>query len=83
MDSSLTLPTYTRSELALRNGQDRFEIWIAWEGKIFDVTGSRLWKNGKHYEHWAGQDLTEELADSPHGRRVFEGREPIGILVLT
>lgn len=83
MDSSLTLPTYTRSELALRNGQDRSEIWIAWEGKIFDVTGSRLWKNGKHYEHWAGQDLTEELTDSPHGRRVFEGREPIGILVLT
>ena len=81
MDSSLTLPTYTRSELALRNGQDRSEIWIAWEGKIFDVTGSRLWKNGKHYEHWAGQDLTEELADSPHGRRVFEGREPIGVLV--
>ena len=83
MESWLTLPTYTRSELALRNGQDRPEIWIAWEGKIFDVTGSRLWKNGKHYEHWAGQDLTEELADSPHGRRVFEGREPIGILVLT
>jgi predicted heme/steroid binding protein len=82
MDSSLTLPTYTRSELALRNGQDRPEIWIAWEGKIFDVTGSRLWKNGKHYEHWAGQDLTEELADSPHGRRVFEGREPIGVLML-
>lgn len=80
MDSSLTLPTYTRSELALRNGQDRPEIWIAWEGKIFDVTESRLWKNGKHYEHWAGQDLTEELADSPHGRRVFEGREPIGFL---
>lgn len=82
MDSSLPLPTYTRSELALRNGQDRPEIWIAWEGKIFDVTESRLWKNGKHYEHWAGQDLTEELADSPHGRRVFEGREPIGILVM-
>ncbi|MFM7699528.1 MAG: cytochrome b5 domain-containing protein, partial [Bacteroidota bacterium] len=75
MDSWLTLPTYTRSELALRNGQDRPEIWIALEGKIFDVTESRLWKNGKHYEHWAGQDLTEELADSPHGRRVFEGRE--------
>jgi predicted heme/steroid binding protein len=82
MDSWLTLPTYTRSELALRNGQDRPEIWIAWDGKIYDVTESRLWKNGKHYEHWAGQDLTEELADSPHGRRVFEGREPIGVLVL-
>jgi predicted heme/steroid binding protein len=81
MESSLTLPPYTRSELALRNGQDRPEIWIAWDGKIYDVTESRLWKSGKHYEHWAGQDLTEELADSPHGRRVFEGREPIGVLV--
>ncbi|NBV05128.1 MAG: cytochrome b5, partial [Cytophagia bacterium] len=56
MESSLTLPPYTRSELALRNGQDRPEIWIAWDGKIYDVTESRLWKNGKHYEHWAGQD---------------------------
>ncbi|MBM3930933.1 MAG: cytochrome b5, partial [Sphingomonadales bacterium] len=36
------MPTYTRPELALRNGQDRPEIWIAWEGKIFDVTESRL-----------------------------------------
>ncbi|MFM8513201.1 MAG: cytochrome b5 domain-containing protein [Bacteroidota bacterium] len=81
MESSLTLPPYTRSELALRNGQDRPEIWIARDGKIYDVTESRLWKSGKHYEHWAGQDLTEELADSPHGRRVFEGREPIGVLV--
>jgi len=81
MESSLTLPPYTRSELALRNGQDSPEIWIAWDGKIYDVTESRLWKSGKHYEHWAGQDLTEELADSPHGRRVFEGREPIGVLV--
>ena len=80
MESSLNLPAFTRSELSLRNGQDRPEIWIAWEGKIYDVTESRLWRNGKHYEHWAGQDLTEELADSPHGRRVFEGREPIGIL---
>lgn len=74
------LPTYSLSQLSQRNGQDRDEIWIAFEGLIYDVTHSRLWRDGKHYEHWAGQDLTPELADSPHGRRVFERFVPIGRL---
>ncbi|MFT4834554.1 MAG: putative heme/steroid binding protein [Marinoscillum sp.] len=75
------MKTITRSQLSLRNGQDREEIWIAYEGKVYDVTTSRLWKNGKHYEHWAGQDLTEELIDAPHTIKVFERYEQIGILV--
>lgn len=70
----------TRQQLALRNGQDRPEIWIAFRGTVYDVSSSRLWKNGKHYEHWAGQDLTEELNDAPHTERVFEKFEAIGIL---
>ncbi len=72
--------TYTKSQLALRNGQDRPEIWIAFEGNIYDVGNSRLWKNGKHYEHWAGQDLTEELKDAPHTEKVFEKFDIIGKL---
>lgn len=71
---------YSRSQLALRNGQDRPEIWIAYRGIIYDVTHSRLWRNGMHYEHWAGQDLTDELPDAPHTERVFEGLEVVGKL---
>jgi len=74
------LTSYTRGQLALRNGQDREEIWVAYLGIIYDVTNSRLWRNGKHYEHWAGQDLTEELPDAPHTEKVFEGLEIIGKL---
>ncbi len=74
------LPTYTRSQLALRNGQDKPQIWVAYLGLIYDVTESRLWRNGKHYEHWAGQDLTEELADAPHTQAVFERFKAIGRL---
>ena len=74
------LPVYTRSQLALRNGQDRDEIWIAYRGVIYDVTSSRLWRHGKHYEHWAGQDLTHELPDAPHTDMVFEKFKPIGRL---
>lgn len=72
--------TYTRQQLALRNGQDKQEIWVAFEGKIYDVGRSRLWRNGKHYEHWAGQDLTDELKDAPHTHSVFEKFEVIGVL---
>jgi predicted heme/steroid binding protein len=72
--------SYTRQQLALRNGQDKPEIWVAFEGKIYDVTSSRLWRNGKHYEHWAGQDLTDELKDAPHSQSVFEKFVVIGIL---
>lgn len=76
----MTTKTYTRSQLALRNGQDREEIWVAYQGKIYDVSESRLWKNGKHYEHWAGQDLTDELPDAPHTEKVFDRFEVVGVL---
>ncbi len=71
---------YTKSQLALRNGQDRPEIWVAYLGFIYDVTESRLWRNGKHYEHWAGQDLTDELKDAPHSEKVFSKFRIIGKL---
>jgi predicted heme/steroid binding protein len=76
-----TLQPYTRAQLALRNGQDKPQIWVAFRGLIYEVTHSRLWRNGKHYEHWAGQDLTDELADAPHNENVFDKFEPIGKLI--
>ncbi|GAB1463502.1 cytochrome b5 domain-containing protein [Pedobacter sp.] len=76
----MELQTYTKQQLALRNGQDKPQVWIAFKGIIYDVSESRLWKNGKHYEHWAGQDLTEELADAPHSEMVFEKLLVVGAL---
>jgi predicted heme/steroid binding protein len=48
---------------------------------IYDVSESRLWRNGKHYEHWAGQDLTIELAKAPHSEKVFAKFKIVGTLV--
>lgn len=76
------LPTITKSQLALRNGQDKPEVWVAFKGLVFDVSASRLWKNGKHYEHWAGQDLTDELKDAPHTDKVFDKFKVIGRLAI-
>jgi len=74
------LPVFTRSQLALRNGQDKPDIWVAFDGLIYEVTSSRLWRSGKHYEHWAGQDLTDELKDAPHTEKVFDKFKVVGKL---
>lgn len=76
-----TLKNYSLSQLALQNGQDKLDIWVAYKGVIYDVSNSKLWKNGKHYEHWAGQDLTEELADAPHTEKVFQRLPIVGLLI--
>lgn len=74
------LKQISKAQLALRNGQDKPEVWIAYKGFVYDVTTSRLWRSGKHYEHWAGQDLTDELQDAPHTEQVFEKFKIIGTL---
>jgi predicted heme/steroid binding protein len=71
---------FSKHDLALYNGQDKEFIYVAFNGDVFDVTHSRLWKNGKHYEHWAGQDLTQELAEAPHSDKVFEKFQKVGRL---
>jgi len=74
-------PIFSKAQLALRNGQDKEEVWVAYRGKIYDVSASRLWRKGMHYEHWAGQDLTRELPDAPHTDKVFDKFEVIGRLL--
>lgn len=74
------LQIITKKQLSLRNGNDKPEIWCAYKGLVYDVTKSRMWKNGKHYEHWAGQDLTAELAEAPHNENVFDKFKVVGKL---
>jgi len=77
------LPGYTIVQLSLRNGVDKEDVWIAYKGLIYDVSLSRLWRNGEHYEHWAGQDLTDELKDAPHTAKVFDKFKIVGKIVLS
>lgn len=78
--SKKDLPIITKTQLSLRNGQDKPEIWIALDNKVYDVTNSKLWKNGKHYEHWAGQSLDDEIGDAPHTKEIIKRFEILGIL---
>jgi len=71
----------TTRQLSMQNGQDHEEIWIAYKGFVYDVSKSKLWKSGNHYEHWAGQDLTDEIIDAPHNENVFDKFKIVGKLV--
>jgi predicted heme/steroid binding protein len=70
----------TKRALSLSNGTDKPQIWVAYRGVVYDVSKSRLWHHGRHYEHWAGQDLTAELKDAPHAEEVFERIPVVGKL---
>ena len=53
---------------------------MAYKGQIYDVSKSKLWRTGNHYEHWAGRDLTDEIVDAPHNENVFDKFTVIGNL---
>ena len=78
MLEAATVKTLTRAELAQYNGEGGARSYIAHEGKVYDVTGSTLWLEGDHQgQHTAGGDLTDALADAPHGAEVLEEGFPV------
>lgn len=68
--------------LAEFNGKDGKPVYIAFQDRVYDVTGSKLWREGLHVKrHHAGRDLTAEIHAAPHDLSVF-GRYPqVGVLV--
>ena len=62
----------TLKQLQKYNGKNGAKAYVAYKGKIYDVTGSSLWKDGIHKRiHEAGLDLTEAMANAPHAEEVF------------
>ena len=63
------------------NGQDGKPIYVAHQGKVYDVSASRFWKTGTHMKrHSSGGDLTAEITAAPHGPEVLERYPQVGIL---
>ncbi len=62
----------TLSELREFDGKSGKPVYVAFKGKIYDVSESPLWKTGKHQgRHSAGTDLTEAIANAPHAEEVL------------
>jgi predicted heme/steroid binding protein len=62
---------FTPETLAQFDGLAGRKAYFAYEGKVYDVTESALWKEGQHYGLKAGVDLTGKLDGAPHGTEVF------------
>jgi len=72
---------FTRKELARYNGKDGALAFIAYEGRVYDVSQSFLWQDGRHQVlHTAGADLTASLDEAPHGADLLAGFPVIGML---
>ena len=73
---------FTLKELAEYDGKGGKPAYIAYKGKVYDVSASSLWLDGDHFgAHQAGKDLTEGLEVAPHGEEVLERAKLVGVLV--
>ncbi len=72
---------FTPHELATFNGKGGKPAYIAYQGKVYDVSGSSFWEDGLHFDHRSGLDLTEEISSAPHGDEVFEDFPQVGLLI--
>jgi len=72
---------FTAEELTSFNGKDGRPVFIAFQGKVFDVTKSPLWAKGLHMNrHPSGKDLAGEISAAPHGTEVLERYPQVGVL---
>ena len=64
--------------LAAFDGKDGKPAYAAHGGKVYDLSGSSLWAEGKHMTHSAGGDMTGVIGRAPHGEEKLEGFLSVG-----
>ncbi len=72
---------FTREELAAYNGENGRPAYVAYRGRVIDVSTSRMWRGGMHMRrHPAGRDLTAEISAAPHDVDVLDRFQQVGVL---
>ena len=63
---------FTQKELKEFDGKAGKPAYVAFKGKVYDVSKSSLWVDGDHTgRHFAGFDLTLVMVNAPHSEEVF------------
>lgn len=62
-------------------GKDGRPVLVAYEGKVYDLSMSKLWNTGLHMNrHQAGKDLTSDIHAAPHTPEVLQKFPQVGVL---
>lgn len=73
---------FTTKSLARFDGMEGRPAYTAFEGKVYDVTGSNMWLGGRHESrHSAGEDLSHQMVNAPHDESVLGKFPVVGELV--
>lgn len=71
---------FTEKELGKYDGQNGNPAYLAIDGVVYDVTNVSAWNGGVHHGNKAGQNVSEIIKKSPHGKKVLEKLERVGKL---
>jgi len=72
---------FSKEELARYDGKNGRPAYVAYKGKVYDLSDSFLWNDGNHQVlHNAGVDLTDVMEQAPHDGYVLEKFPLIGTL---
>lgn len=80
--SSSEMRTFTLEQLSQYNGKNGNKAYVAVDGVVYDVTDVPAWANGEHKNGLtAGNELSDEILSSPHGKKVLEILPVVGTFV--
>ena len=73
---------FTVEQLKEFDGKEGRPTYVAYRGRVYDVSASSLWSDGGHSGvHSSGCDLTNEIGNAPHGEEALLNFRIIGELV--
>ena len=76
-----TMRGFTKEEVRKYDGRNGV-AYIAYNDKVYDVSGSYHWRKGIHHaRHHTGCDFTDALEQAPHGIDLLEKFPIVGELV--
>lgn len=63
------------------DGKEDRPAYVAFQGRVIDVSKSKLWKGGLHMtRHHAGNDLTTDIRAAPHSPEVLDRYPQVGVV---
>jgi predicted heme/steroid binding protein len=78
MDKEDEIMVFDAESLAKYNGKDGMRAYVAVDGLVYDVTDVAAWQSPHAGRFEPGKDYSEEIKQSPHGKKNLEGLEIVG-----